>query len=341
MNVREQVRLETHASADVFLTSPWIPAEWVKAHGLEPRAAIFAAGFGRRPAPLGAGICAFAESTVQFAKGSNELTVVFTSHCDQLRRAFDTLPAGTRKRCFLFNLPATTRGPAARRIFRAELERLGRFLLGVGGRAPEPCQLEARMVACEIARVRLRDAAAHRVGREYASMLKRFHWNGSSETPAASTNIADRVRLAVIGGPLGPDNALWKQIEASGADVVLNASEWGERSLGRPASPAPGPTYNAYADPLERLTDDFFQRCIDVFQRPNESLYDWFLPRLEQRRARGIIVWHYFGCDLWRAEAQTLRQRCAMPLLVLEADESGSALERQCNRVQAFVEALK
>lgn len=344
MIVREEGSIKTEiTSAEVFLTSPWVPAEWVKAHGLEPRAVIFGADFGARPAPLGAGICAFAENIIQFARAANKPRVVFTTHCDQLRRTFDSLSSDARPRNFLFNLPATTRTPAAHRIFRAELERLGKFLVGAGGCAPEAADLEAGMLVCEMARVRLREAAAHCVGREYAGMLKQFHWDGSSETPASSTNIGDgdRARLAVIGGPLDPDNALWKQLENSGAEVVLNASEWGERSLGRPASGRPVERRDAEIDPVDLLTDRFFNRCIDVFQRPNEVLYDWFLPKLGARQVQGVILWHYFGCDLWRAEAQTLRERCALPLLVLEADESGGALERQGNRVQAFVEALK
>ena len=42
----------------VFLTSPWIPAEWVRAHGLEPRGIWFAEKFRPDPPPLAAGVCA-------------------------------------------------------------------------------------------------------------------------------------------------------------------------------------------------------------------------------------------------------------------------------------------
>ncbi len=343
MNVREQGRFETQASADVFLTSPWIPAEWVKAHGLEPRAAIFAPGFGATPARFGAGICAFAESTTQFTELPQRPVMVFTTHCDQLRRGFDSLTAGTQNRCFLFNLPTTTRAPMVQRMFRAELERLGKFLVAAGGHSPETHELEARMLAGEASRTCLRDAAARCSGREYAGAMRRFHWDGSSEPPASpgSAPKAGTVRLAVIGGPLGPEHALWEQLEAAGAEVVLNATEWGERSLGKPISCATGGFHKIESDPLDRLAVEYLDRCIDVFQRPNQCLYDWFGAKLRERQVQGIILWHYFGCDLWRAEAQTLRERFSMRLLLLEADESGSALERLANRTGAFVEALR
>ena len=37
---------------------------------------------------------------------------------------------------------------------------------------------------------------------------------------------------------------------------------------------------------------------------------------------RGIVLWHFTGCDLWRAEAQTLREAFGLPVLLLEAAEN-------------------
>jgi hypothetical protein len=56
---------------------------------------------------------------------------------------------------------------------------------------------------------------------------------------------------------------------------------------------------------------------------------------------RGIILWHFTGCDLWRAEAQTLRDRFDLPVLLLEAGAEPGVAPRDLNRLQAFVEMLK
>ena len=102
----------------VFLTSPWIPAEWVRAHGLEARGIWFADQFRPGALPLAAGVCAFAESVVRFAETQPDSAVVFTTACDQLRRGFDAATFREPARAFLFNLPAT-QTPVARQDLSA------------------------------------------------------------------------------------------------------------------------------------------------------------------------------------------------------------------------------
>jgi len=79
---------------------------------------------------------------------------------------------------------------------------------------------------------------------------------------------------------------------------------------------------------------------VDVFQRPNTRFYAWLKPRLLDRHVRGIVLWHFTGCDLWRAEWQTLREVSGLPVLLLEADEAAGVSPRDANRLQAFVEML-
>ncbi len=78
-----------------------------------------------------------------------------------------------------------------------------------------------------------------------------------------------------------------------------------------------------------------------MFQRPNTRLYSWLKPRLASRRVRGIVLWLFTGCDLWRAEAQTLRETFGLPVLLLEAGGEPGAAPRELNRLQAFVETLR
>ncbi len=123
-------------------------------------------------------------------------------------------------------------------------------------------------------------------------------------------------------------------IERAGGRVVLNATEAGERSLWA-ASPPDQSRENAF----DLLAHRCLANCVDVFQRPNTRLYDWLRSRLAARQARGIVLWHYVGCDLWRAEAQPMREAFGLPVLLLDADEA--ALQRNTGRLEAFLESLR
>ena len=97
----------------------------------------------------------------------------------------------------------------------------------------------------------------------------------------------------------------------------------------------------AGGNPFEALVDGYFENIVDVFQRPNTRLYVWLKPRLLSHQARGIVLWHFTGCDLWRAEAQTLRETFDLPVLIFEVGDTAGISPRDVNRLQAFVETLK
>jgi benzoyl-CoA reductase/2-hydroxyglutaryl-CoA dehydratase subunit BcrC/BadD/HgdB len=370
----------------VFFTSPWVPAEWIKAHGLEPRGIWFAPQFAFDSLPLSAGLCAFAHAAVRLAEKERESAVIFTTHCDQLRRGFDAVASPALAPVFLFNLPATWQTPVGRQIFISELERLGDFLAGLGGHAPSCGELLETMTHYGLARERLRGAAAGCAGRRYAEAVSRFHWDGSCP-PAGDPFFRSQegpsprglVPVALIGGPLPRSQwDLLDIIERAGGRVVLNGTEAGERSL-QPAFPlealraalapgAPGtppsrgargrleadeevegrqsaaipPASKAGCKPalLEALTRAYIEGCVDVFQRPNTRLYAWLKERLAARGVRGIVLWHYVGCDLWRAEAQPLREAFGLPVLLLDADEAAGGSLRIVGRIEAFLEAV-
>jgi benzoyl-CoA reductase/2-hydroxyglutaryl-CoA dehydratase subunit BcrC/BadD/HgdB len=154
---------------------------------------------------------------------------------------------------------------------------------------------------------------------------------------------ADGIPLAVVGGPLPRWQAhVLDTIERAGGRVVLNATEAGERSLGPAFSPEQAEVAAAsLPDLLRLLTRSCLDGCIDVFQRPNTRLYDWLKERLSARKARGIVLWHFVGCDLWRAEAQPLREAFGLPVLLLDANEAAGDASRQTGRIQAFLESLR
>ncbi len=321
---------------DVFLTSPWIPAEWIRAHELQPRGIWSAENFQCGAWPLSAGVCAFAEAAVRFAEARTDSAVIFSTACDQLRRGFDAAILHGQQRAFLFNLPATWRTAAAEEIFRSELERLGQFLQANGGQAPSPELLRQEMLQAGATRKQLLELAPASSPRGFAEAVARFHWDGTFSPPPPAAP-GKQIALALVGGPFhAPHWKLLDEIETAGGRVVLNATETGERSL-CPAFELDAATGNSF----DVLTHGYCDNIVDVFQRPNARLYSWLKPRLESRRARGIVLWHFTGCDLWRAEAQTLRETFGLPVLLLEASAEPGAVPRELDRLQAFIEMLK
>ena len=326
----------------VFSTSPWVPPEWIRAHGLEPRGVWL--GGDSRPLPLAAGVCAFAESVVRLAETHSGSAMIFSTHCDQLRRGFDVVAGGAPGRVFLFNLPATWQTGVAERIFASELERLSCFLVALGGHSPTIEGLAEAMTRYRLARSQLLEAAAHLPARQYGEAIARFHWDGSVNLrESVRAPGTDAIPLALVGGPLPAwQGHVLDAIESAGGRVVLNATEAGERSLGPAFSPEQAPVAaGALSDLMRLLTRFFLDNCVDVSQRPNTRLYDWLRERLAVRNVRGIVLWHYVGCDLWRAEAQPLRETFGLPVLLLDANESAGDASRQSGRIQAFLEAWR
>jgi hypothetical protein len=62
---------------------------------------------------------------------------------------------------------------------------------------------------------------------------------------------------------------------------------------------------------------------------------------LAERRVRGIVLWVHVGCDLWRAEAASLRETFGLPLLVLDSLDARAGGLRDLNRLAAFIESLQ
>ena len=319
---------------DVFLTSPWIPAEWIRAHGLIPRGIWASESFHSGGSPLSAGVCAFAEAAVRFAETATDSVVIFSTACDQMRRGFDTAQLHGLERDFLFNLPATET-LAAKQIYRAELERLGRFLLAIGGHAPAAATLRQELMQSNATRQRLLESATTTSPRGFAEAVSRFHWDGEYSPPPPDAQ-GNPVALALVGGPFLPPH--WKlldEIEAAGGRVVFNATKTGERSL------SPSFDWAAGTNPFDALVRGYHDHMVDMFQRPNTRLYSWLKPRLAAREVRGIVLWLFTGCDLWRAEAHTLRKTFGLPVLQLEADEATGFSARDLTRIQAIVETLQ
>jgi len=250
------------------------------------------------------GACPFAETFLQMAASAE--ASVFVTSCDQMRRAADQ--AALRNGVFLMNVPATWQAPAARQLYRREIERLGAFLVRLGGAHPS-----AEALAAEL-RSRAREAVPANCVAAEAGKL---------------------VPLALVGESLLPSHfSLHGFLESLGGRVALDATSHGERG-----QPVFSDETRIAEDPFAAMVDGYFDSVTDVFQRPNTRLYDWLRPRVAGRGIRGIVLWHYSWCDLWRAEANRLREEFPLPVLALDADDSLTPSMK--TRLEVFLEILR
>lgn len=119
----------------VVYTSPFVPAEFIAAHGCRPDRVLPTFGKGLRGSAEG--MCPYALAFVNEVCGRSRVdSVVLTTTCDQMRRAADLIAGRSNVPIFLMNVPATWQTAMSRGLYRSELERLGRFLVGLGGKAP-------------------------------------------------------------------------------------------------------------------------------------------------------------------------------------------------------------
>ena len=289
----------------IVYTCPYVPAEWIAAHGLRPQRLIPLPVEGASTIPRIEGLCPYARAFINDVAACDDVGgIVVTTMCDQMRRAFDLLVRRVDVPAFLLNVPSTWQTVAAQRLYLDELKRLGRFLVRLGGHEPGKEDL---------ARV----------------MLDPAHGNGVHGTPYG-------VPLAIVGGPLMQrDRVLFDVIADCGGRIVLDATETGQRGLCGPFD-----RRRLADDPLMELAQTYF-RIPDASRRPNSELYRWLRDELAQAGARGIIFHHYVWCDKWRAEFTRLKEWTNLPALRLDSEgdvEMGMARLR--NRVRAFVETL-
>ena len=59
---------------EVIVTSPWVPREWIQAHGLEPRGVWLRQH--HQPAAVAEGVCAFAQEMASLAKDLAKVMVI-------------------------------------------------------------------------------------------------------------------------------------------------------------------------------------------------------------------------------------------------------------------------
>jgi benzoyl-CoA reductase/2-hydroxyglutaryl-CoA dehydratase subunit BcrC/BadD/HgdB len=364
--------------------NPFIPVEWLAAHGLQPRwlrlprscpAREIGSDLGERPplpgfdSPVNGrrGVCPLAAAVADaVSSAAAESAVVLTTCCDQMRYAASLLENQHRVPVFVMNVPSTWQTAASRSLYLAELQRLSRFLVARGGTLPSNEDLAGVMLRFDRARAELREVRCRLSAREFAAALLavredanpgvlreraqtyriQFCRRGVSHMAGGLPGKIEfctsepglSVPLALAGGPLPEsDYDLFDWVHQAGGRVVLDATEWGERTLPRALDVG-----RTHRDPLPELADAYFGTIPEVFRRPNGALYEYLGRELAARHACGLIVRRYLWCDLWHAEVAQLKSWSPVPVLDLDAADSEASSEgRTRGRIEAFLEMLR
>jgi hypothetical protein len=259
------------------------------------------------------------------------------------------------------NVPATWQTAASVRMYRDELERLGRFLVRLGGSPPSPNRLIEVMEDYDARRAALRGLVGTLSAWQASEAVARFDLDPYEESmdpvqagatgglPASAEryertsrpwhpdSAAPAIPLALIGGPLMlGDGRLFEAIERAGGQVVLDGTEGGVRTM-----PAPLNRRRLRDDPLMELVDAYFGSIPDVFRRPDSALTQWLGREVPASGARGIIVWRYVWCDLWAAAVGRLRESTGLPVLDMDISGDDAGFDRTAHRLAAFLEVLR
>ena len=326
----------------IIYTCPYVPAEWIAAHGLQPDRIIpptaKAAGPFARIEGICPYVCGFVNEVLTNQKASG---VVVTTVCDQMRRAFDIIKSHCKIPAFLMNVPNTWENIAAQKLYLDEITRLGRFLCQLGAKTPTNDVLAATMLEYDAVRTSIKAAKGYLTSRQYSQAIAEFGRTGkfnSSNDIANSELLTGGIPLAILGGPLlREDLEIFDEVENAGGRIVLDATETGQRRMC-----AAFDRRRLRDEPLLELCNAYFGDIPDASRRPNSRLYSWLKYQLAAEGVRGIIFLRYVWCDIWHAELYRLKQWTSLPVLDFDISGDEQTLSiRTKQRIYAFLEMLQ
>ena len=326
----------------IIYTCPYVPAEWIAAHGLRPSRIMPGAAGSTSSVGRTEGVCPYVRGFVnEVIMNTQASGVVVTTVCDQMRRASDIIMRRCELPAFLMNVPSTWQSVAAHKLYLDELRRLGEFLVRLGGKSPSNRALAKVMLEYDTARTSVLATRGYLTSSQYSELIAEFNRDGKS---GITTTINEKkpftggIPLAIIGGPLlREDFGIFDVVENSGGRIVLDAAETGERGMC-----ARFDLRRLRDGPLIELANAYFGSIPDAFRRPNNQLYNWLKRELACREVRGIIFWRYIWCDIWHAELHRLKQWANLPVLDIDVSGDEQALTvRTTQRIHAFLEVLQ
>ena len=319
---------------------PFVPPEWIAAHGLVPVRVSPSIATAQQHPLIAAGVCSYAKAFVSEICDPQQsfAAVIFTTTCDQMRRAGEVAQEAQETPVFLMTVPATWQTATSVALYREELNRLGRFLVRLGGHARSDAQLAEQAELFDCQRRTLRERRGVIDGETFAEHLRKFQTtNQLPDLPSAVPASRDMVRLALAGGPLRRDDgSIFSWIRQAGGQVVLDATESGEMTL-----PPPFSRRQLQDDPLGEIVDAYFGQIPHAMRRPNSQLYHYFQTALEAKQIQGVIWQQTTWCDIWAAEAQRFAEWCPVPVLQWDTGDERTDHARIATRLEAFVEMLQ
>ncbi|MBF0594550.1 MAG: 2-hydroxyacyl-CoA dehydratase [Candidatus Omnitrophica bacterium] len=331
----------------VVFTSPFVPPEWIAAHGLVPWRKTSdgchnGSGSSGAPVNVEAGVCSYMSSFInEVTSDPRTLAVILTTTCDQMRRGADLIRLRSRVPCFLMNIPSTCGTPQADALYQQELERLGKFCLSLGGKRAEPERLVSILLEYDINRRMVLSRQKELSAGDFARELQFFGESGKVRNEhdaglSCARPSTEAVPVGFIGGPMTARQFdLFDVFADHGAEIVFNGTESGERAF-----PSRFDLRRITAEPERVLTEAYFSAIPDVFQRPNDRIFSWMEKEVAERRVRGVVFIRHVWCDKWHAELFRFRDALKVPLLDIELD-GGRMNERTRNRIGAFMEGLR
>ena len=322
----------------VVYSCPYIPAEWMAAHGLSPSRIMPSAA---SDAAQIEGLCPYAEAFINEVTNDDDgCAIIVTTLCDQMRRAYDVISAECGTRVFLMNVPSTWKTVAAQRLYIDELKRLGRFLIRLGGQEPSNEQLADVMLAYDKSRAGLMAMQGRLPSRDMAQVIADFNRQGRAalEVRREQRQKTKRgVPLAIVGGPLLVEHLeVFDIVERCGGRIVLDATETGVRGMcGR------FDRRSLRDDALGELAAAYFGTIPDASNRPNSRLYQWLKEQLDVNGVQGILFHRYIWCDMWHAELARMREWAAVPVLDVDMGDGEAVSAGARQRIEAFLEMLR
>jgi len=327
----------------VVYSCPFVPAEWIAAHGFGPKRIIPSIDHDRAPSGLTQGLCPYADAFTGEAVADSRLgAIIFTTVCDQMRRIPDTRTSRTETPLFVLNVPATWETASVHKLYRNEILRLGRFLCTLGGERPNNERLASIVLDYDRRRSELRSLRDRMTARQFSEKIAAFHRDGSLESdfdpPSGPTGAGARpTPIALAGGPMLRHHFdLFDIVEDAGGTIVLDATGTGERTI-----PPPVDRRLAREDPLAALADVYFGRIPDAFRRPNSELYIWLKKEFAQRGVEAVLYVRHTWCDTWQAEAMRMKEWCGLPFLTIESGGDSHVDGRTLSRIQSFMEVVR
>jgi benzoyl-CoA reductase/2-hydroxyglutaryl-CoA dehydratase subunit BcrC/BadD/HgdB len=324
----------------IIYSSQYVPPEWIEAHGLRPERILPEAVTTNCTVSRLEGLCPYVRAFMNnILTNRRDCGVIITTACDQMRRGFELLGDRGQCVCFLMNVPKTWQSIAAKDLFRDEIRRLGRFMVGLGGKEPSPEFLAAIMLKYNAARHVLRASRTRLPAKEFSLAIAAFDYEGLNAPRKAtgSNRKTSGIPVMIIGGPLMKDDyGLFDIIETLGGRVELDGTETGERGICPPFDEE-----RIHNDPITELAEAYFLGIQDPSRRPNTRFYNWLEDEIKTRDIRAIILRRYLWCDLWHSELYRIKQVTGLPVLEIDVDGEEEPLpERTKQRISAFMEVV-